>query len=632
MKAPAVSLLGTLLLLPSLACWSARAQDSAWVAEKYRKVEAMIPMRDGVRLFTSIYIPKDTLTRYPVLLTRTPYSVKPYGPNDLRTPLGPSRFEAEEGYIFVYQDVRGRYMSEGVFVDVRPYIEKKKSAEDVDESSDTYDTIEWILRNIRPTNRKVGITGISYPGFYTTMGIIDAHPALVAASPQAPIGDWFLGDDDHHNGALFLAETFSLFANFGQLRANPLTEYPSRFRFPNYDAYSFFLSMGPLPEAERLYMRDSIPYWKDLMEHDTYDSFWKARSVFPHLNRITPAIMTVGGWFDKEDLYGALNTYKTIEQNNPKTFNILVMGPWSHGQWARDSGERLGDITFGSKTSEWFREHVQYPFYRYFLKGEGSRKFAEATVFETGANRWHMLDAWPPRGTRQVSFYLGSRGTVTRGGPRPKGELFSEFLSDPDHPVPHSDEITSSVQPSYMVEDQRFASRRPDVLTFTSEPLPEEVTFAGPITASLYVSTSGTDADWIVKVIDVFPDDTVSAEKTTRPLGGYQMLVRGDVMRGKFRKSFSKPQPFRPGQVTKVEFTLQDVLHRFKRGHKIMIQVQSSWFPLVDRNPQKFVNIYRASAEDFQKATHKVFHTAVYPSKITVGLWTPPAPKPEGRP
>jgi uncharacterized protein len=618
------------ILLPLLVSFSlfhfipAYGQDSAYVAEHYCKTEVRIPMRDGVRLFTSIYRPVDTLEAYPVILTRTPYSVRPYGESNLKTSLGPSLLEAKEGFIFVYQDVRGRHMSEGEFVDIRPHKPLKRDRKTTDESSDTYDTVEWLIKNLPHNNGKVGITGISYPGFYSTMGLIDAHPAMVAGSPQAPIADWFIGDDDHHNGALCLAESFSFFVNFGQVRPEPLISYPTRFRFPSQDVYRFFLGMGPLSNAEKLYMRDSIPYWKDLMQHETYDDFWKARNVLPHLRSIRPAVMVVGGWFDKEDLYGALNTYKEIERNNPKAFNILVMGPWSHGQWNRDTGDRVGDISFGSETGEWFRQNVQFPFFSYFLKGKGTRKFPEATVFETGANTWRQLDSWPPKNLSTTSWYLGAGGKLATKPQAYSGLMYSAYISDPDRPVPHTADIGPYVRPTYMTEDQRFASMRPDVLVFETEPLKDDVTIAGPITASLFVSTTGTDADWVVKIIDVFPDDTVSVSKTTRPLGGYQMLVRGDVMRGKFRKSYSKPVPFAPGQVTRIEFTLQDVFHRFKSRHRIMVQVQSSWFPLFDRNPQTFVNIRSARADDFKKAEHRVYHSAVYPSKITVGVWKTP--------
>lgn len=596
-------------------------RDTSYVRLNYKKTEAMIPMRDGVRLFTAIYLPLDSSRSYPILLTRSPYGSRPYGESALRTSLGPSRWEEREGYIFVYQDVRGRFMSEGDFVDIRPYNPNKNKGLPVDESSDVYDTIDWLLKHLPATNGRVGITGISYPGFYSTMGLIDAHPALTAGSPQAPIADWFIGDDDHHNGALFLAESFSFFSNFGQRRPEPLMRYPTRYRMQSQDAYAFFLDMGPLRNTELLHMKGEVPYWNDLMSHETYDEFWQARSVLPHLKGIRPAVMTVGGWFDKEDLYGALNTYKTIEKNNPKAFNILVMGPWSHGQWNRNPGERLGEISFGSETGTWFRQHVQAPFFRATLKGGSLPDLAEATVFETGANHWHFLDHWPPSGLQPARWYMHPGGHLDTVAPPAKGGA-SRYVSDPSKPVPHSAEIGPSVRPTYMIEDQRFASRRPDVLVFAGDPLQREYAIAGPILVDIYVSTTGTDADWIVKLIDVFPDSARSEIPTSPPRGGYQMLVRGDVLRGKFRNSFSAPEPFVPGRVTSVRFTLQDIFHQFKRGHRIMVQVQSSWFPLVDRNPQRFLNIREARASDFQKAEHRVYHSARYPSAIILGTWT----------
>jgi len=612
-----------LLLTPLYVALSADAEDSAFVRAHYRKQEVRIPMRDGTKLFTALYMPRDTSQAYPIILMRTPYSVGPYGEEEYRTSMYPSMLEAREGFIFAYQDVRGRFMSEGEFVDVRPYQPVKQTPQDVDESSDTYDTVDWLVKNVRSSG-KVAITGISYPGFYSTMGIIDAHPAMVAASPQAPIADWFLGDDDHHHGAMFLAETFGFFVNFGRPRPQPTTRYAGSFRMPTPDAYAFYLQMGPLANAEKLYMKDSVAYWKNLMAHPNYDAFWQARAVLPHLKNIRPVVMTVGGWFDKEDLYGALNTYKTIEKNNPRTMNILVMGPWAHGQWNRDDGERLGDIGFGEKTAVWFREHVQFPFFNYFLKGKGNGTFAEATVFETGTNRWHQLPAWPPQDARDQELYLRSNGDLTFAPPDSTDEPFTSFESDPAKPVPYTSDITPSVRPAYMVEDQRFAATRPDVLVFQSAPLAGSVTLAGPLKATLYVSTTGTDADWVVKLIDVFPDDTTSEMKTSRPLGGYQMLVRGDVFRGRFRKSFKTPEPFIPGRVTEVTYTLPDVFHTFKPRHRMMIQVQSSWFPLVDRNPQTFVNILEAQRRDFVRAEHRVYHSARYPSSLRVLVWGRP--------
>ncbi len=605
-------ILGFLLLFP----FFLPAQEQAYLEAHYTKQEVYIPMRDGVRLFTAIYAPKDAAQKYPIILQRTPYSVRPYGVDRMPGWMPPSMLEAREGYIFVNQDVRGRYMSEGEFVDIRPYLPVKKSKHDIDESTDAYDTIAWLLKKLENHNGRVGVTGVSYPGFYATMATIAAHPAVAATSPQAPCTDWFLGDDEHHHGAFFLSENFNFYVSFGKPRPQPTTRGERWSQHGTPDGYDFFLDMGPLANANRLYMCDSVAYWNLLMQHGTYDDFMQARSVLPHLKNIKPAVMTVGGWFDKENLFGALKTYKYIEKNNPSTFNILVMGPWYHGQWDSDDGEQLGDIHFDSNTAEWFRTNVQLPFFNYYLKHKGAPKLAEAIVFETGANQWHLLQQWPPDNVVEKDLYLQPAGKLAFSPPLESQQHFSEYLSDPEKPVPHSATISISIQKEYMIEDQRFAARRPDVLVFESEALPEEVIFAGPIIASLFVSTTGTDADWVVKVIDVFPDTLAGMTPHGIPFGGYQMLVRAEVMRGKFRNSYSKPEPFVPEEVTKVEFELQDVFHRFKRGHKLMVQIQSSWFPLVDRNPQKFVDIYNAQASDFHKATHRVYHSPQHSSHL----------------
>ncbi|MGH7494528.1 MAG: CocE/NonD family hydrolase [bacterium] len=611
MNKQASRILFFLLLLPS---WLP-AQAEAYLKVHYTKQEVYIPMRDGVRLFTAVYTPKDATQKYPIILQRTPYSIRPYGADRMPDWMSPSMLEVHEGYIFVNQDVRGRFMSEGEFVDIRPFLPAKKSKKDVDESSDAYDTIEWLLKNLKNHNGKVGVTGISYPGFYTSMATIDAHPAVVATSPQAPCTDWFLGDDEHHHGAFFLSENFNFYVSFGNPRPQPTTRWKRWSQHGTPDGYDFFLKMGPLANANKLYLRDSVAYWNLLMQHGTYDAIWQARSVLPHLKSIKPAVMTVGGWFDKENLFGALKTYEHIEMNNPQAFNILVMGPWFHGQWDSDDGEFLGDIDFGSKTAEWFRQNVQLPFFNFYLKNKGKPKLAEAIVFETGANQWRMLDHWPPQNVVAENLYLQPNGKLAFAPPE-SGQDYTEYLSDPNKPVPHSATISISIQKEYMIEDQRFAARRPDVLVFESPMLKEDVAVAGPIVASLFISTTGTDADWVVKLIDVFPDSIMEVESPTVPLGGYQMLVRAEVMRGKFRNSYSHPEPFVPDQITKVEFELQDVFHRFKQGHKIMVQIQSSWFPLVDRNPQKFVDIYNAQASDFQKATHRVYHSPPYSSHV----------------
>jgi putative CocE/NonD family hydrolase len=588
-------------------------RDDAVVKAYYTKTEQQITMRDGVKLFTAIYTPRDTSQKYPIMLNRTPYSVAPYGPNAYRDALGPSEHFQNEKFIFVYQDVRGRLMSEGQFVDMRPHIAKKSGSKDIDESTDTYDTIEWLVKNVPNNNGRVGMWGISYPGFYTSMGVIDAHPALKAASPQAPIADWFIGDDFHHNGTLFLPHTFNFFSSFGLPRPKPTTEgQRRRFEHGTQDGYRFFLDLGPLSNANTKYLKNEIAFWNEILEHPNYDDFWQARNIRPHLRNIKPAVMTVGGWFDAEDLFGALNTYKTIEETNPGARNTIVMGPWFHGGWSRSDGDLLGSVSFGQKTSLTYRETVELPFFNCLLKDKCDRQLPEAMMFETGSNQWRTYDSWPPRNVQSRDIFLDANGSLT--STPGSASAFDEYVSDPARPVPFINNIAIGMTREYMVDDQRFAATRPDVLVYQSPVLDRDVTFAGPIKATLYVSTSGTDSDFVVKLIDVFPND--APEK----MAGYQMLVRGEPMRARFRNSFSKPEAMVPGQVTKVEFTLPDVNHAFQRGHRVMIQIQSSWFPLVDRNPQKFVDIYRATEADFQKATQRVYHGGGNASRLSVSV------------
>jgi putative CocE/NonD family hydrolase len=581
-------------------------------------------MRDGTKLFTAVYVPKDGRQAYPIMLTRTPYSVRPYGETEYRADLGPSPLFAKSGYIFAYQDVRGRWASEGEFVNMRPHIPEKHQATDIDESSDTYDTIDWLLKHVPNHNGRVGMWGISYPGFYTDAGIIDAHPALVAASPQAPVTDWFIGDDWHHNGALFLPHMFNFMASFGRPRPNPTKNFTYKFEHGTSDGYQFFLQMGPLRNADAKYFKGDVAFWNEAMQHGTYDRFWQERNIRPHLKNIRPAVMTVGGWFDAENLFGALETYKQIESVNPGISNSIVMGPWSHGGWARGDGNRLGDVQFGSSTGAFYRESIEFPFFEKHLKGRGAGNATEAWMFQTGANQWKQLDAWPPRNTQPLALYVRADGKLSADAPSETepSSAYDQYTSDPARPVAFIDSISIGMDPLYMVADQRSTSRRPDVLVYDSGPLAQPVTIAGPIQAELFVSTSGTDSDWIVKLIDVYPEN--AADPNPNPtgvrMGGYEQLVRGDVMRGKFRNSYERPEPFVPNEPARVQFTLQDVLHTFEPGHRIMVQIQSSWFPLVDRNPQTFVDIYQATDADFQKATQRIYRSREMPSRIMVNV------------
>ncbi|WP_316823276.1 CocE/NonD family hydrolase [Pedobacter gandavensis] len=604
----------------------AQLSDSAYVRQNYTKIERNIPMRDGIKLFTAIYIPRDTKNKYPFMINRTPYTVAPYGPDKFKTTLGPSPLFLREGFIFVYQDVRGKWMSEGEFVDVRPHHDQKKGKKDIDESSDTYDTIDWLLKNIPNNNGKAGMYGTSYPGFYSSAALPGAHKALKAVSPQAPVTDWFLGDDFHHNGAFMLADAFSFYSSFGVPRPQPITpdKGPKPFKYPIIDNYRFYLSLGALKNVKEKYFADSIQFWNDLMAHGNYDEFWKSRNIRPHLKGVKPAVLVVGGLFDAEDAYGALHTYKAIEDQNPGAKNNLVMGPWFHGGWSRSTGESFGDINFGQATSTDYQKNLEFPFFMQYLKNGTDAKLAEANIFLTGSNEWKGFETWPPKNTETKMLYFQPEGKLSFEKPTTTNS-FEQYESDPNAPVPYQDGVQARRTREYMIDDQRFAARRPDVQVFQTSVLTEDMTLAGPLMANLVVSTTGTDADYVVKLIDVYPEDALPMEPNPKNIimGGYQMLVRGEVMRGKFRNSFEKPEPFIPGQITKVNYNIPDVAHTFKKGHRIMIQVQNSWFPLVDRNPQIFTDIYHAADSDFQKATHRIYHDVNNASAVSITLLKP---------
>src|SRR5882762_3133605 len=616
----------TLLLAASVFVASAtvRAQEAGkeppkedYVKAHYTKYEYRIPMRDGKRLFTSVYVPKDDSQPYPILMDRTPYNVGPYGEDAYKKSLGPSEEFQKAGYIFVYQDVRGRYLSEGEFVEMHPHIDMKHSAADVDDSTDTYDTIEFLLKHVANNNGKVGIWGISYPGFYTSASIIDSHPALKAASPQAPMTDLFFTDDAYHGGAFMLAANFGFYTSFKPFQEPaPPPKVSVPFDFGTPDGYEFFLQAGSLSNLNKRYLKEANPLFNDQITHTTYDDYWKIRDLSRHMKNIKCAVMTVGGWFDGEDLSGPFKTFRAIEQNNPGTPNSLVEGPWVHGGWAISDGDHLGDVQFGARTSEFFRVSIQFPFFEYYLKGKGSG-LPKAYVFETGTNVWRKYEQWPPAEARAKTLYLHARGKLSFDPPNEK-EGWDEYISDPAHPVPFVNYIATSVPQRYMVDDQRFAARRTDVLVYQSEPLEEDVTIAGPVSPKLRVASTGTDSDFVVKLIDVYPNDYPDDEAANTGkrvlgppsirMGGYQQLLRGEPMRAKFRNSWEKPEALTPGKMAEVNFSMPDVDHTFRRGHRIMVQIQRTWFPLVDRNPQSFVEIPDARPEDFKKATERVFH------------------------
>jgi putative CocE/NonD family hydrolase len=608
-----------------------------YIKNNYTKREVMIPTRDGVKLFTSIYEPKDSSQKYPILLDRTPYTVGPYGADKYKTLIGPNELFAREGYIFVYQDVRGRFMSEGEYEDVRPYI-PNKTGKQIDETTDTYDTVDWLIKNVANNNGRVGVYGISYPGFYTTMAGIDGHPAVKAISPQAPVSDWFHGDDMHHNGAFILAQNYNFFDFFGQPRPTPTStfDYLKQFNWGTQDGYKFYLKMGGLANSGDLYQKElgtRIKFWDQMMAHPNYDQFWKERNVLPNLKNIKAAVMTVGGWYDDEDLYGALKTYQYIERQNPGIYNVLVMGPWFHGGWERSEGDWLGTAFFGQKNSLFYREKFELPFFNHFLKDKGDiSQIKEVNLFDTGANLWRDYSAWEPNGITDTPLYLQANGKLSfeksTGGAG--AAAYDEYVSDPMHPVPYTQKITLNYPREFMTEDQRFVSSRPDVLVYRTEPLTEDLTVTGDIKPQLFISSSGTDSDFVVKLIDVFPDDykypegakppTESAACVFEP-GGYEMLLRGEPFPARFRNSFEKPEPLVPNTPAKISYVMPGITHTFKKGHRIMVQIQSTWFPLVARNPQRFVPNYKLGTDaDFQKATERVYHSGANTSQIMLPI------------
>ncbi len=611
-----------LLAFTCIISFSSRSQntDSTWFVNNYIKMEKYITMRDGVKLFTSFYIPKDQSEKHPFLLTRTPYSCAPYGEDKFAAYWNSFRFEyIRENYIMVVQDVRGRYMSEGEFEDVRPFNKNKKTPKDIDEASDTYDAIDWMVKNIPNNNGNVGVVGTSYPGFYATEAALSGHPALKAVSPQAPVTDWFIGDDFHHKGAFFAMDGFSFYSSFGKPHHAPMKNYGSGFPMPVKDNYKFFLDAGAVKNLAAI-IGDSIRFWHEMYTHPDYDDWWKARNARVGLYDIKPAMLWVGGLFDAEDCWGAWNSYKAAEVQSPQTNSRIVMGPWYHGEWSAPHGDYLGNVRFESNTSLHFQQKIEIPFFNYYLKNKGSvESIAEANIFFTGENNWKKFNKWPPENVEYKNLFINAANKLSFKAPTSDG--YDEYISDPSHPVPYTEDVHQHRTKEYMTDDQRFASRRTDVLTYQTEILQDDISVAGPVIADIAASISTTDADFVVKIIDVFPDNFSYPEGTMGNLKdymmeGYQMLVRGEIMRGKYRNSFEKPEPFQPNKITAVMFELPDIAHTFKKGHRIMIQVQSSWFPLADRNPQKFTDIYKANDKDFQKASIRIYHNKAIPTKF----------------
>lgn len=598
-------------------------EDSLYLVNNYTKAEYRIPMRDGATLFTVVYSPKDQSSTYPILFNRTPYNVAPYGKNlDIPFKRGLSSAFLKEKYIFVYQDVRGRFMSEGTFQHMTPFIENKTQNTQVDESSDAYDAIDWLIKNVKNNNGKVGMWGISYPGFYATCAAINAHPALKCVSPQAPIADWYF-DDVHHQGTFFLAFNLDFFAVMDLPRHGLTTEWPHSYNWGSPDGYSVYLRLGSLANVNRKCFGDSIKFWNDIVEHPNYDEFWQKRNIIPHIKNIKPAVLLVGGWYDAEDLYGTFNTHKTMVNNSPNGNISVVIGPWYHGGWARSDGSSLGNVSFGDKTSFYYRDSLELPFFNFYLKNEGNPKIARATMFETGKNQWRKFAQWPPKQVDEKELFLHENGVLSFEQVGNNETAFDEYISDPAKPIPFTEEVTFGMARNYMTDDQRFAAHRPDVLVYQTDVLTQDITLAGPLKALLNVSTSGTDADWVIKLIDVYPTDAPQNPTTakTMKMGEYQQMVRSEILRGRYRKSFEHPVPFEAEKIEPIEVKLQDVLHCFQKGHRIMVQIQSTWFPLADRNPQHYVdNIYQAKETDFIKTTNRVYHQSAVPSKIKVSI------------
>ncbi len=619
--AAVVAVVGSMVLSPAVALGQRAAPDAAAAAQvraMYSKREVYVTMRDGTRLFTNIYAPRDTTRSYPILLMRTPYSIAPYGADAFPGVLGPWKAFQEDGYIFVNQDVRGRYMSEGYFQFMTPHLAVKRDSRDVDEASDTYDTIDWLVKNIAHNTGRVGTWGNSAPGFFVASGMIDAHPAHKAAYPSAPMIDWWLGDDRHHNGAFTLTQTINFLSSFDQPRTGPTTQYPPRPNPGTQDGFAFHMQQGPLSMYSKGYYQGRVAFFDSIAAHPDYDAFWQRRAIWKHLKDIKPSVLVVGGWYDAEDRFGPIRLNRSLDSISRSTSATFVMGPWSHGAWNRVTGDQFGPLAFGTNTGDFFRDSIGVPFFSCALKERCGKGLPRVRMFVTGSNTWRTFDTWPPREAQATAFYLNDHGTLTlrRSGDR---NGLDTYVSDPMKPVPYTQTLSFGYAREYPTEDQRFASRRPDVLTYVTEPLAEDLTVAGPIDVKLHVASTGTDADFIVKVVDVFPLESPPQYPGGPRLDAYEQLVHGNVFRARWRRSVEKPIPLMPNQPDSIAFALEDVMHTFAKGHRMMVQVQSTWFPLIDRNPQTYVaNIYRARQEDFRKATMTVFHSSSRASSITV--------------
>ena len=598
---------------------AAQQQERPDYSKLFDKAEVMIAARDGVKLHTEIYSPKNSSVPLPIIFERTPYGLSDDEKGYSRK-LGRYAEMIPEGYIFVFQDIRGRYGSEGKFVMQRP-VRDPKNPKAIDEGTDTYDSIDWLVKNVPKNNGRVGLLGISYGGWLTVMGMLEPHPALKAVSEQASPADMFLGDDFHHNGAFRLSYGYE----YSTMMETDKTNFS--FQFDRFDTYEWYLQLGALSNANKKYIHGTLPTWNDFVAHPNYDSFWKQQAMPYILTQPKVPNLNVAGWWDQEDFYGPMKIYEILEKQDPNHLNYLVAGPWNHGGWAHGAGDSLGLIPFGSDTSLYFRRNIEAPWFAYWLKDKGTLPLKEALLFQTGSDTWTKFDSWPPLEAKTQNLYFREDGKLSFDAPSADSEqAFDSYVSDPAHPVPYRHRPIDMTYPedhpgswfTWLVQDQRFVDNRPDVLTWQTDALKEDVTLAGQVTAKLFASTTGSDADWIVKLIDVYPEKY--PEKWQ--LSGYELMIADEVFRGRFRKSFEKPEPIQSGVITPFKVDLHTANHVFKKGHRIMVQVQSTWFPIIDRNPQKFVpNIFDAQESDYQKATQRIYRSKRFPSSVEISVF-----------